>query len=111
MRALAIGSDDAAGRVKEEEAPLAEEDRPVVGRGEHLEDLRLRSHADRVSKPFYPVDADEWNDQGRDLANGETEHPEEAESQDRPSPPARDCVACRSKPEQLAHLRRATTEE
>src|SRR2546430_11188289 len=110
MRALAIGGDDAAGRVKEEEAPLTEEDRPVVGRGKGLEELRLRSHADRVSEPFYAVDADEWSDQGHDLASGEAERPEEAESQDRPSPPARDCVACRSNPEHLAHLRRATTE-
>src|SRR6266566_5551659 len=109
MGALAVRGDDPARCVEKEEPPLAEEDRPIVRGGEHLQNLRFRSDGDRVSEPFDPADANEWSDQRRDLGRGEAERAEEAESEDRPPAPARDRVLGRSEPKHRQDLRTRTT--
>src|SRR5213594_3357263 len=97
VRALAVRGDDSARRMEQEEAALAEEDRPVVRGGEELQNLCLRSDGDRVSEAEDPVHAYERSDESRDLGHGEANRTEEAEAQDRPSPPARDDVVRRAK--------------
>src|SRR6202165_5527632 len=92
VRALAVRSDDPAGRVEEEEAALAKKDRPVVRCGELLEDLRPHPDGDRLSKSFDAVDANEWSSEAADLCRGEAERAEKSQSQDRSPPPAQDSV-------------------
>jgi hypothetical protein len=104
VRALAVRGDDPAWRVKKEEAPFAEEDGPIVRGSEQLEELRLRSHCDRVSEPFNPVDANERRDQSRDLGRGETERTEKAETEERSPPPAQDGVTRCSEPKHRRDL-------
>src|SRR5438067_11747602 len=107
VRALAIGGDDPAGRVEQEESALPEEDRPIVRGGEDLKDLRLRSDGDRVAEPQDPVDPNERRDERGELDRREAERAEEAGPQDCAPPPAQDRVVRCSEPK---HFRTSTPE-
>src|ERR1700694_2454968 len=98
VRALAVRSDDPAGRVEEEEAALAKKDRAVVRCGELLEDLRPHPDGDVISKAFDAVDANEWSSEAAELCRGEAERAEKSQPQDRASPPSRDCFPLCSEP-------------
>src|SRR5437867_3815648 len=107
VRALAVRGDDSARRMEQEEAALAEEDRPVVRGGEELQNLCLRSDGDRVSEAQDPVHVYERSDESRDLGHGEANRTEKADPEECPPPPARDDVVRRSKP---VHLRTSAAE-
>src|SRR5712691_11863960 len=88
MGALPVRGDDPARRVKQEEAALAEEDRTVVRRRETIEELVPCPDRDRDAEALDTVHANEGSDERAELGRGQAERPEEAQSEERPAPPA-----------------------
>ena len=81
VRALAIGRDDPARRVDEEELSLEVEDRRVVRRLEVVEDALLGPHRDLRAEAEDLVHPDERHDEDGDLRDREERAAEKSETQ------------------------------